>query len=91
MFIIDLEGNIRIKASLSKQFHLAPCDIDKMPYWEYEIWLTMLNQMVKEENDKQESDLRRYKLDQAVDNMQSTTRKPMQMPKMPAMPKMPKL
>lgn len=81
--VIDL---IKIKASLSKQFHIQPSEIDKMNFWEYEYYVTMINDMVKEENKDQQSQMSKYGVDKYTNpnNIKKYTN-----PKMPSTPKMP--
>lgn len=50
---------ISVKAALSKQFSVPPSEVDKMKYWEYELWMEELNRLVKEENDKQEEEMKK--------------------------------
>jgi hypothetical protein len=58
----DLSTFVKIKASLAKNFHIQPSEVDKMPMWEYELFITYLNEMVKEENDKQEAESKKYNI-----------------------------
>lgn len=58
----DLSTFIKIKASLAKNFHIQPSEVDKMPMWEYELFIAHLNEMVKEENDKQEAESKKYNI-----------------------------
>ena len=58
-FMIDLLQMISVKAALSKQFSIPPSEVDKMRYWEYELWMEELNRLVKEENDKQEDEMKK--------------------------------
>lgn len=58
-----------------------------MPMWEYELFLKYLNDAIKEENEKQESEMSKYKIDdykKAADP--SKLNKGFQPPKMPSMP-----
>lgn len=57
--IIDL---IKTKASLTKNFNIPPSDIDNMKMWEYELYISELNQLIKEDNEKQNDDVGGYKL-----------------------------
>ena len=59
---IDLVSFIKIKASLAKNFHIQPSEVDKMPMWEYEMFIMQINDMVKEENDKQEAESKKYNI-----------------------------
>lgn len=53
---------ISVKASLSKEFHIPPSEIDKMSYWEYELYIKELSRLVKEENDKHEKEQANQKI-----------------------------
>lgn len=83
---IDLTELIKMKALLSKNFHIQPSEIDKMPMWEYEIFIDQLNQIVKEENDKQKKEMDKYHVDEYMKmaspkNISKMTQ-PQPMPKM---------
>ena len=60
LFMIDIMQLIKVKAIVGKQFHIQPSEIDQMPYWEYEFYLKALNEMVEEENEKQQSEMDKY-------------------------------
>lgn len=51
---------IKIKASLSKNFHISPHDIDKMTMWEYELFMKVLNDQIKEDNDAQQEEMDKH-------------------------------
>ena len=51
---------IKLKASLSKAFHIQPSEIDAMPMWEFELYIKTLNELVEEENDKQQKEMDKY-------------------------------
>lgn len=59
---------IDMKASLAKNFHIQPSEIDAMPYWEYEFFIMSLNNQVKEENEKQQSELDKYGIGDMMKN-----------------------
>lgn len=61
-FFIDINNIIKIKAALTKQFHISPTAVDMMPFWEYEMWMEELNALVKEENESQEKEQRNHNL-----------------------------
>lgn len=79
---------IRIKASLSKQFHIQPSEIDKMSYWEYEYYVRYINDLVKEENKEQQSQMDKAGVSKYTNpkNINKMTN-----PKMPSMPKIPNM
>ena len=57
---INVVNLVQIKASLAKNFHIQPSEIDKMPMWEYEMFIEEVNNQVKEENEKQQSEMDKY-------------------------------
>ena len=64
LFHIDVVQLIRIKATLAKEMHIQPSEVDSMAYWEYEIWLGEIQSQVKEQNDSQEKEMKQYNIDQ---------------------------
>ena len=60
LFFINVHNLIEMKAALVKNFHIPPSEIDKMPFWEYEIFMLALNDQVKEENEKQQAEMDKY-------------------------------
>ena len=73
---------IQIKTSLAKNFHIQPSEIDKMPMWEYEMFITEMNKQVKEENEKQQGDMDKYNVKDYMKNAGKTPK--MTTPKMPS-------
>lgn len=73
---------VRNKAALAKNFHIQPSEFEKMPYWEYELFIENLNDMIKEENERNKSEEDKYS---NYKNFNPNSYKP----KMPATPKMP--
>lgn len=63
MFQIDLVSLIKVKASLSKQFHIQPSEIDRMAFWEYEFYLNAINDIINEENEQQKKEMDKYDID----------------------------
>lgn len=57
LFKINVSNVIKIKASLSKEFHLSPLDLDKMPMWEYEMYMEELQNLIQEENDRNQEQM----------------------------------
>lgn len=90
---LDLWEFVKVKASLAKNFHISPLEFDKMPVWEFELFMKHLNNLIKEENDNQKNEMDKS----GISNMQKNMNNPskmagnMKMPsmKMPSM-KMPK-
>lgn len=65
---------ISVKAALSKQFSIPPSEVDKMKYWEYELWMEELNRLVKEENDKQEDEMKKSGIKDQMNKTQKMQR-----------------
>ena len=75
---------INIKSALAKNFHIQPSEIDRMPMWEYELFLQELNEQVKEENKKQQDEMDKYHI-----NDYKKMTDPKNMNNMMSQPKMP--
>ena len=92
-FQINIENLVQNKVSLVRNFHIQPSEIDRMPYWEYEYFIKYANQMIEEENKRQEEENEGYDMDSIKRNansmMKGTTSKMPKMPSIPGMPKMP--
>lgn len=89
LFRINLVENIKIKASLAKQFHIQPSELDKMCYWEYELFIRCLNDMVKDENDHQKAEMDKYHINEYMNMARPGNISKMTSnltPKMPTMP-----
>lgn len=43
-----------------RQFRLAPSEIDRMPFWEYEFFMKEINEIAKTENEAQEKEMSKY-------------------------------
>lgn len=90
LFIINLIQLIKNKVALSKNFYIAPSEIDKMYYWEYEYLLKEVNNNIKSENEQSEKEQAKYgnlNPNSMMRNMRSS------MPKMQniSTPKLPKI
>lgn len=57
LFFIDVINYIKAKASLAKNFHIQPSELDNMPAWEYSMFLKEINELVKEENEQQQKEM----------------------------------
>lgn len=99
LFKIDILNYIKTKAILVKEFHIQPSEIDNMPAWEYELFLKEINNIVKEENkrNQQEMDKAGYKdvkkmsdpnYSQRMANKHMSSMNNFKMPSMPSMPKL---
>ena len=61
MWKINVVNLIQIKASLAKNFHIQPSEIDRMPMWEYEMFIEEVNRQVQEENKQQQDEMDKQK------------------------------
>lgn len=88
LFSIDLLRLIQTKAILSKQFSIAPSEIDAMKFWEYEYFMKELNNLVEEENKQNEKQKEQYNMEALMKHQQSQQSKIMRnsQPKMPSIP-----
>lgn len=75
---------------MSKQFHIAPTSFNDMYYWEFEIYMRYINDLVKEENDAQKAEMDKYGVSDMMTNMKNGKLMKNMTPKMPTMttPKM---
>lgn len=82
---------IKLKARLCKEFHIAPSEIDGMYYWEFEMFMQELSDMVEAQNKDQQAQTEKYHINDMMKNIQNPSRltqiKQPQMPKIPALPK----
>ena len=63
-----------------------------MAMWEYELFIKYLNDAIKEENEQQEKEMGKYKIeDYKKMTDPSRMNKNFQQPKMPSMPSMPSI
>ena len=77
LFNIDLLNLIKVKALLSKQFSIAPSEVDKMAYWEYEYFMKEINDLVKEENETQKKQYTETEEKYNIKNLQRGMNNPM--------------
>lgn len=86
MWKMDLVEFVKVKAVLAKQFHIQPSELEMMPFWEYEIFLKHLNELVKDENEQQKSQMDKYHVDEYMEMARpGNMRKMMSTPQMPGM------
>jgi deoxycytidine triphosphate deaminase len=88
LWMINIENLITNKVHLAKNFHIQPSEVDKMPMWEYEIFMKTLNEVVDEDNKKQQGEMDKYDINSYKkmanpSNMNKVMSQ--QMPKMPNM------
>lgn len=71
---VNVANSVRNSLYISKEYHIQPSELLKMPYWIYEEYLANIKDIQKEEEKQQKE----------RDKQQSAMT-----PKMPSMPKMP--
>ena len=92
LFQVRLINLIKNKVGLAKNFYIAPSEIDRMYYWEYEYMLDEVNNNIKTENERNEKENEKYG-NMNPKSMMSNARNSMpHMPKSPSfsMPSIPK-
>ena len=88
LFRIDLLNYIKVKSILAKEFHIQPSEIDKMPAWEYELFMREINQAVKEENERNKAEMDKAGYDKAQKMSDPKYAQKMAQSQMPKMPNM---
>lgn len=93
LFHIDIINLIKIKAQLCKEFHISPLEIDKLPFWEYELFMKELSNLVQEQNEEQQAQMDKYHVNDAMKMANPKNMNKMMNPQMPKMPtvSMPKI
>lgn len=86
LWMIDIRNLVTNKVQLAKNFHIQPSEIDKMPMWEYEMFMKILNEIVDEDNKKQEKDMDKYEINKYKKMTNPSNMNKMMNPKMPSMP-----
>ena len=76
---------IKMKATLAKNFHIQPSEIDEMHVWEYELFIQYINDEVKEENDKQQKEMDKYNINDYRKMSDPSRIQKMSQPQMPKM------
>ena len=100
MYRINLENLIKNKIYIAREYHIQPSEIDKIPFYEYEIYLEQMNLIAKkqeEENKKQQEEYDGMRSSMNPSKMMNNMNSSMSMPKIPSpasisaptMPKMP--
>ena len=92
LFKVDLVGLITNKAILCKDpFSIQPSEVDKMRYWEYELFMDAINKRIKEENKQNEEQQKKYGNMNPKSMMNQAHKGIPKMPSHMKMPSMPKL
>ena len=75
---------VRNKVHIARNFHIAPSEIEQLPYWEYEYMQKEMTDTIKKEQEEQE---KQEKGMGGISNMQRQMRNSMpRVPKMPSVP-----
>ena len=88
LFKIDVLNYVKVKAVLAKEFHIQPSEVDKLPAWEYELFMKALNELVKEENERNEKEMNDSGVNQAKKMSDPNNIRKMQQSSMRNMPNM---
>lgn len=91
LFRIDVVDFISLKAQLSKAFHIQPSEIDRMPYWEFELYIKELERLTKEEKDQQEEEMKKSGAKDAMKMAKPGYMQKMMQSSQPKMPKIPNM
>ena len=75
--------------------YLQPSEVERLPYWQYELLIDEIEELNKKEKEEQENNEKNYKMPGGMKlptqkDLQSGNLSGMKLPKVPA-PKMPKL
>lgn len=57
---ISIINLIKTEALLCKNFRIMPMDIEVLPYWQYELFVKNISDLVSEENKKYENEKNKY-------------------------------
>lgn len=84
---VNIENLVVNKVHICRNFHIQPSEIERLPYWEYEMMMKEMNETADKENKGQEEG--KYDPKHYMDHAMSSSNKMMSshMPKMPSMPK----
>ena len=88
LFKIDIINHIKTKASLAKNFHIQPSEVDTMPMWEYELYIKQLNSLIEEENERQKQEEKSSGIDRYRKMADPKSIQKYQQQSMPKMPNM---
>jgi len=86
LFQISIENLVLNKVNLSKNFHIQPSEIDRMPMWEYELFMEQLNSIIKKENKEQKEEMDKYHLDDVAKATNPRNLRSLANPQMPKVP-----
>lgn len=82
LWVISLRNLARNKLHICKEWHIQPSEIDRMPYFQYEEYLELIQEFNKEEENRRKQEEKQYKMPN-MNNMMSSVKR-----NMPTIPKM---
>ena len=88
LFKINLIEHIKLRAILAKQYHIQPSEIDKMSYWEFELFIKYLNDAAQEENNRQQAEMDKYNVNEYMNMARPGNISKMTQAAVPKMPDM---
>lgn len=86
---VDIRNLVRNEASIMKNLYCPPSELERLPYWQYELLISDIEEMFKKEKDEQEKE-DGYKMPRGVPSLRDV-QSGKYMPKAPKMPSMPKI
>lgn len=78
-WVISLRNLARNKLQIAKEWNIQPSEIDKLPYFQYEEYLELIQEFNKEEEKRRKKEEKNYKVP-SMSNMMNSMKS--SMPKM---------
>lgn len=91
LFYVDPMDLISIKAQLCKAFGMQPSEVDKMAFWEFELFIKEMERLTKEEQEQQKKELDKSGAKDAMKMAKPGYMQKMMQSQANAMPKMPNM
>jgi hypothetical protein len=95
LFKVNIENLVANKVNICKNFYIQPSELERMPYWEYEMTVKECEKIAEEEKKRQEEENKQYGGSFNPKSYQHQASRMMnnypKMPSMPSMPKMPRI
>lgn len=57
---LDIKNLVQSKAWLLKNYHLQPSEVEKMPVWEWQLFVDEISRMIKEEEEERKKQEKKY-------------------------------
>ncbi|MDA4131703.1 MAG: hypothetical protein OK454_01060 [Thaumarchaeota archaeon] len=74
MFQIDLDNYIKTKFALMYHLHISPGDIERLPYWEFEMHVDTLLDILKKKKEAEDNAAKEQKTSGMSSDAQRTMR-----------------